>query len=310
MFLLILTTIIILLNEVTEYIVNKSADFKLKSNPEYIVLGHSHPETAFNDSLINDFVNISQSGESYFYNYFKAKKIIDHNPSIKVVFLEFSNNQIDISMNNGIWKTRYMRRGFPIYSPFMDYSHKSLLIRNNFTGYLTSMAWSIKTNLVRTLTFDFDYSKTIGGYLHLERNKTDSLINEILYSDIVYNFSKISDKNLKYLERIVNYSIEKGKKVILIRSPVHEKYIYYTNEEKYKEIKKIKFPHLEYLDFSKFPLQNSEFGDFQHLNYKGAEIFSVWFSKLLQNGLMESNCKEEFVEKEIEELIRVRTYYN
>ena len=123
-FLIALFTLIFVSVELSEYVVNKNSDFKLNKSTKYLVLGHSHPECAFNDSLIENFKNISQSGESYYYTYFKAKKIIEQNPSIETVFIEFTNNQINESMNSWIWKEKYMNYRYPRYSPFMNFTDK------------------------------------------------------------------------------------------------------------------------------------------------------------------------------------------
>ena len=52
---------------------DNAANFKIGTTSKYLILGHSHPQTAFNDSLIPDFLNKAQSGEAYFYTYLKAK---------------------------------------------------------------------------------------------------------------------------------------------------------------------------------------------------------------------------------------------
>ena len=87
----------------SEIIIKNSANFKLKPQTKYLVLGHSHPECAFNDSLINNLKNLAQTGESYYYTYFKTIKVLEQNPSIEIVFVEFTNNQIYELMNNWIW---------------------------------------------------------------------------------------------------------------------------------------------------------------------------------------------------------------
>lgn len=310
LFLLIFSTLIFLLIEGTEYVVYNNADFRLKTNPSYIVLGHSHPTYAFNDSLIKDFVNISQPGESYFNTYFKTKQIIESNPTVEVVFIEFSNNQIHEIMNDWTWVKEYMRFGFSRYSPFMDYSHKALLAKHNVIGFLNSIAWAIQTNTQRIMTNDFEYIKDIGGHEYLDRSLPDSLMNSTAVADSISDPLKVSHVNLIYLEKIVNYVKERGKQVILIRSPVHKKYPYYSNENLYQEIKNRKFSHIEYLDFTKFPLEQAEFADFGHLNHKGAAKFSSWFSNLLQNGLLDCNHKQVVVKKEIEDLIDKIEYEN
>ena len=62
-----------------------------------------------------------------------------------------------------------------------------------------------------------------------------------------------------------------------------------------------RFADIEFLDFAKYPLQNSEFGDFDHLNYRGARKFSIWFNQLIDDGLLERTDKQSFINERIEE---------
>lgn len=296
-FLIVLLALIFVLIQSTEYVINKNSNFKLNTNTKYLVLGHSHSECAFNDSLIDNFKNLSQSGESYYYTYFKTKKIIEQNPSIETVFIEFTNNQINESMNNWIWEGKYMNYRYPQYSPFMNLTDKMVLVKNNLPGYLNSISISFKKNFSRVVNNDFSYSNSIGGYLYLERDKTDSLLNKINYSD--EKTIPLSALNLNYLSKIVRYCEEQGKNVFLIRSPQHKKYSGYSNESTYQQIRKSHYPPIEYLDFSKFPLKNSEFGDLEHLNHKGAKIFSIWFDQLLNTEFLEDNNKQVYIDEKI-----------
>jgi len=299
LFLIVLFTLVFVLVESFEFIVNKNAKFKLNTNAKYLVLGHSHPECAFNDSLIDNFLNLSQSGESYYYTYFKAKKIIEQNSSVNVIFIEFTNNQINKSMNNWIWKEKYMNHRYPKYSPFMNLSDKVILAKNNLSGYLNSTSLSFRHNFERIRNQNFDYSKSIGGYLYLVRDKTDSLVNNIKKGYSQSGNFKVSENNLEYLSKIIDLCEEHEKKVILIRSPQHPKYSGYFNEKNYQEIRNNLFSSIEYLDFSKFPLDNSEFGDLEHLNHKGAKVFSNWFAQLLNMGILEKSDKQEFLNEQI-----------
>lgn len=64
-FIFIFAFIIVL--EITETVIRKKANFKIIKNSKYLLLGHSHPECAFNDSLIDNFINLSKFGDSYYY---------------------------------------------------------------------------------------------------------------------------------------------------------------------------------------------------------------------------------------------------
>jgi hypothetical protein len=294
--LLVLTLLFI---ELSEFIISQKADFKLNKNIKYIVIGHSHPECAFNDSLIDNFKNLAESGESYFYSYIKTKKVIEQNPSLEVIFIEFTNNQIKASMDKWIWNDNYLNYRYPRYSPFMDIPDKALLAMNNFDGFIAHSPLSAKQNLGRILARNFNYSDNIGGYMHLDRNKTDSLL-KTAKKIIPINDYSLCENNLAYLNKIIKYCKENGKKVILIRSPQHQYYSGYSNESNYQKVRKERFDSIDYLDFSKFKLENKDFGDLDHLNYKGAKIFSVWFSSILEKGLIEAKEKETFIENEIQ----------
>ncbi|MGR7811994.1 hypothetical protein [Lacinutrix undariae] len=308
LFLSVITLIVIS----TSLIERKKANFILKSNPKYIVLGHSHPECAFNDSLMPSLKNISESGESYFYNYIKIKPVILQNPSIEVVFVEYTNNQINEGMDEWIWGEKYMSNRFPRYSSFMSFGDNVMLFKNNSEAYSNSLSLSVKKKTIRIFNDDLNYSNKIGGYLYLERDKTDSIIKNMSSlkqsKNKNRNFKKeISEVNLLYLDSIITFIERQNKKVVLIRSPLHDKYKGYENEEAYIEILKTRYANSEYMDFSKFPLLNSMYGDLEHLNYKGAKEFTEWFADLINDGLLEKENKQDYID---EKITHIKVNYN
>ncbi len=294
-YLVALTILIFILTSFSEYVVDQKASFKLNNSPKYVILGHSHPACAFNDSLIENTINLSNPGESYFYTYFKAKKLIEDNPSIEVIFIEFTNNQINESMNNWIWGEAFMNDRYPKYSPFLKFDDKMILARNNIYDFSTSISLSLKENSGRLLTQNYSYSKNIGGYRYLERNKTDSLIKALPNDNSNSKEIKISERNLEYLSKTIQLCQDHNKRVVLIRSPLHHKYSGYSNEDVYQDIRKKRFGSIEYLDFANFPLNNSEFGDLEHLNHKGAARFSKRFSEWINSDFLERPNKQEII---------------
>lgn len=272
----------------SSYLKNK-ANLKLKSQTNLLVLGHSHPECAFNDSLINNLKNLSQSGESYFYTFQKLKEVLDQNKAISTVFIDFSNNQINENMNEKIWGSKYMDNQLQKYSTFMNTSDHLLLLRKNFRGFMNPYLISTQKNITRIYQNDHRYLKKIGGFKYLIRDKTDSLVKATKHKKMEVlnkNTFQISNYNIEYLSKCVELCQKKGIRVILLRTPLHEKYEDYQNEVVYKEIIKSKFNKVEYLDLSKFHLADSEFGDFGHLNHRGSKKFSLWFNELIANGLL------------------------
>ena len=129
----ILILIILLSDIMLSWFQNKFASFELIERPKYIMLGTSHSACAFNDTLISDFINLSDLGESYFYTFIKLKKILEQNKSIEAVFLEYSNNQTQKIMDEWIWGYEKMNYRYNKYSSYMNLNEHLLLICFTFS---------------------------------------------------------------------------------------------------------------------------------------------------------------------------------
>lgn len=274
----------------------------IDSKNHLLVLGHSHSECAFNDTLINGLVNYSQSGESYFYTYAKIKLIVDSNPQIDRVFIEFSNNQIDKKMDDWVWGDECLTFRFPMFASFMETDDFKLLLQNNRKSFVKSLVPWFQNN-INYIFKRFERSNEIGAYLYLERQKVDSTIIVDSSNSIINKpLAKISESNILYLQKIISYCRQRRIKIFLVRSPQHENYAGFENEVPFQNIRKKYFSTIEFLDFAKFPLPNDKFGDLEHLNHKGAKIFSIWFNNLLNNGLLEKSKKQDFIDDSMTKL--------
>lgn len=313
LFFLISTTIILSLTIIVDSYINKKANFKLSDNCKYLIIGSSHPEGAFNDSIIRNLHNFSKGGEAYFYTFFKLQKITEQNPKIKTVFLEFSNGQIlDSNMNAWIWEEPLISNKYPTFSPFMNISKKIFLFKHNYNGFTNSLSLSLFENTSRIIHSDYKFSMSpnVGGFSSLSRKMTESEVeksniqNQILYYQ--KNQNKISNAHINCLEEIVRFCKEHEIKLYLIRSPLPKFFPIYGNEYAFQKLKNEKFENIEYLDFSKFPLKTCEFGDLEHVNQDGAKIFSIWFNNLINLGLLNKPNKQEYINDKIKEIIDLK----
>ncbi|MCK4978746.1 MAG: hypothetical protein KAS62_00040 [Candidatus Delongbacteria bacterium] len=296
-FLLIFLVSICLTEFISSKIVSHNSNFKIQDHPKFVVLGHSHSECAFNDSIIIDLSNFSKSGESYFYIYQKAKKLFEQNPEINTAFIEFTNNSVDESMNEFTWGNKYMSQKFTLFSAFMSSEEKIVLMRKNCKSFLNAFSVSLKNRIAQILKRKFNYIDRMGGYLHLIRNNVPENIDSS--KSIPYLNNKISEFNIGYLIKIIELCRKYQIGVVLVRSPLHESYSGYQNESIFQLVLQNQLKSIEFLDFSKFPLRDTEFGDLEHLNYKGAKVFSTWFQQILNQGLLEMSNKQNFINNEI-----------
>lgn len=283
---------IIIIVLLVNYVVKANANFEFEKSKTRLVLGHSHSACSINDSIVSNTINLSGSGESYFYNYQKAEKLLADNKQIKTVFIEFTNNQVDSVMDDWIWSYEKMSYFLPFYSPFMEREEFELLFKNNSTDLVSSYSVATRKNLFRIVKTDYNYIDELGGYDPTKLSKIDEMITNNRIEPIISSSHTLSDTNLLYLRKIIDLFKENNIAVYLIRSPQHPIYPDTINEAVFKNVLKTKFSDVEFLDFDAMDFPNSHYLDPQHLNYYGAKEFSILFNNLLNDGLLTSNNRQ------------------
>jgi len=111
--------------------INRNANFKLEPNIDKIIVGHSHSDCTYNDSIIPNFKNLYQSGESYFFTFYKLQKIVEINPQIKTIYFELTNNQIDTSMERWTFEKPFLEARLSVHEPFTTFKDKIFLFKTN-----------------------------------------------------------------------------------------------------------------------------------------------------------------------------------
>jgi hypothetical protein len=277
--------------------------YTLDASISSIVLGHSQPECGLNDSLIANTKNLSQGGEAYFYTYTKLKKLIAINPNIKTVYLSFTNNQLEKKMDEWTFDALYINDKYPTYFFAMDWEEKKVLWKNNPKAVLQSEQLLLKNNMVDLLKYKGKIRPETywGDYLYLKREKTDSLIQVNYIQTIIKERGKgISEINLTYLKKIVQWCAAQNIQLIFYRTPVHLVLKSTYDENEFEAIRKKYFEKIPFLDCIDFPLFNHQFGDFDHLNFKGARTFSLFFNRLVQQKITSKTEVNQLIEIEIE----------
>jgi len=295
LFLVIILAIVLAVFCVTNNIVAKKANFKLPQNINKIVIGNSHPECALNDSLILDFKNIAHSGESYFYTIPKVENVLLQNKNIKVVFIEFGDLQLRTSTLKWIYDAEFLSRNYPDFGPFLNWKSNKEILVNNFKGFANVLSLVLRTNVSKIyLNDNNNYDKKLGGYLYLSRVYKNNTLPKTTKKSNSDN-DEFYTGNIKLLRELIAKCKQLNTKVYIIRCPTHKKYHRNDSNVNLKQIVAQNFPDDEFLDFKDFPINDHEFADLEHLNYKGAKKFSKWFDWALQNGLLDAEDKQKFI---------------
>ena len=285
MMMLSMIAVITVLQLYTESKVQSEYYISIDGNVNKLFLGHSHSECAFNDSIIPNSVNFSNSGDAYMYSYYKLKLILERKNNIDTVFIQFSNNQIESFMTEWTFGNLYMDSKFPNFRSLMNGNTKGTVFLQNPFSYIQSIPVNFKKNSNHILKGNYDITERFGAFKGLEFSKTDSILKawnvQVPEEESELWTNDISEINLLFLDNIISICKLYHKTVILVRTPFHKEHLGFQIEEKFQKIRNTRYKNEVFFDFSKFKMENKEFGDLDHLNALGAKRFSKHFVNYL-----------------------------
>lgn len=279
------------------------ANFKVAGENSILVVGHSHSACAINDEVIPTLINKSNPGESYLYNYLKTRKLLEQNPHINTLMIEFSNDQFSAKMNRWTWEDEFLLRNFPKYGTFSDLETIRFLNRKNPKSLTKSFSYLMQNNL-KMLFLGLDYNKNnIGGFNLLEGSNVAQKIEKIEEKRKLEKDNSFPVDNLRYLEQMIDFALKREVNVYLIRSPLHHRFLDYENldnEDSFQRLAKElseKYEGLKFLDFGSFPIPDEGFKDLGHLNKEGAAEFSGFLSSWISSEFEKELLVEGVIQK-------------
>lgn len=278
------------------YLINSKGNFKIGSNYSTYIMGHSHAEFAYNDSLIKNAKNISNSAEPYFYTFSKLKKLSEINPELKLILLEFSNNSISKAMEDWIYEERYLNHRFTFYAPFLEFQQFRILISKSPIITFENFFKSIVNNFWKLIRNDLNYSIFFGKYSGLDKQ----LSSEPKIEFVAEKESLISQNNLQYLKKIISLCKERNIKIIFIRTPQHDSCSELANELTFQKTYDNNFSEIPFLDLQGFPLEIKDYADAEHLNIHGAKKVSIWLNQKIKEGKIKTLLPGKNSFKELE----------
>lgn len=93
---------------------NNDDFFKLPVSKNVLILGDSHAEYSFNDTIYKNAINLAQSADAFFYSYIKLVKFAENN-NIDTVILSVSYHNLIKEADNWCFNEEYMKYKIPKY---------------------------------------------------------------------------------------------------------------------------------------------------------------------------------------------------
>ena len=286
------------LEQILNWQIRRYTDLTIESNIHYIIVGHSHPATAYQDNIIRETQNLGQPGEASFYTYWRCRAILEANPHIKGVWIEYTNDNFELIHLERTWGYSYLSSKYSELSPWLGWKDKLWLLSKNPSGIANGIASGLKLGVKKVFTNHYSNTSVMGGFTPLKKSKLEDQVKEINSRAELTLKKEYAIKNIDYIIKLANYCQEKGIPVMLIRSPLHSKYPFSYQEERVQERKGLE--GIPFLDFARFPLKDNQYSDLGHLHVDGASEFSIWIDSLISIGIWENDNPEEVVKSLIQ----------
>jgi hypothetical protein len=220
LFISIPTTLLLIAIAIIGYIANH-LDFKINSNINEIYIGDSHVQCAINDSFLTNSKNVSRGAESFYFSYFKLKKIIEHNKQIKKVYLGASYHSFS-NYYDAFISGEFSPSIAPKYFYVLPLNEKINMIRwnlNNLPQFIELLNEESQRYLFKNNTYNYgDYSnkfkKTKAAVVSMDKR----LNFQYYTNNQLNNFSEI---NLEYFSKIIELCGSNNIELVLLNTPIH-----------------------------------------------------------------------------------------
>lgn len=279
----------------TRIAVNKPEYYRLGTDKNVLILGHSASACAFNDSLIYCSRNLSDPTEGYFFTYIKTRKVIKSNPQIHTCFIEFTNNQIGEFANERIYG-QYASHLLQKYLYHLNVREYIFLLAKNPLLPARLFLPVIKKNIEFLTLTNKSYIQYFqwGGFTPQRQRMTREVLDSLekIHNPkgnalVKYNYG-FSKENLWSLARTVKFLKAHNVKVIFVRSPLLNSNEQLSTEGAFQDIRRNEFRDIPFLDLNLLRLKASDFADLAHVNVEGASKCSSVLNTFLEQGLVES----------------------
>lgn len=230
-----------------------------------LFLGASHITHAVDDSMMETAINWSRASERYMYTYIKLCHLLPSNPQIDTVFLELAPTDLwidtDYKYHDVVEQSGYIK----LFWPFLEKEHWLVFKKEPFQVL----------GLVRESFSDFDDLKQADWWVHMGgyREKDGKMNAQEVIPQQEVDSHHGHDVNYDYLRRIINLCGDYGVKLFFLETPTFHPEFFYDIDY-YHHIYQELFSDVEFVDYSDWPMEDSERADPHHLNAVGAKRFT------------------------------------
>jgi len=283
---LIVATVVLALKVISTYKSHRILRNLIKDH-KVLIMGDSHAQAGFNPSLIKGAINIAHYDESYLFSYYKLKKISRYNNNIETIILSFSYHNLSgyfEEFNNERFSSSAIS-----YLSYLDTEGLLAFSGNDYFKMIKMYFHKVRHDISKLLLLKNGRHSSLediepwGGFHISNRNNLETPVLNKAILKHYHSPQQFSINQIKYLNKIVKYCHESNIDLILVHTPKHYKYKECVTEDfkiEYNNTINSFFNKVTFIDGLNYELTNSDFGDFDHLNSSGANIFTSHLIKI------------------------------
>lgn len=239
--------------------------WSLPEDVHILFMGASHINHAIDDSMMKSAINWTRGSERYMYTYIKLQHLLPENPQVDTIFLELAPTDLwddtDYKYHVLNEQSGYVKLYWPFYSLeqweiFITEPVQVASLVANSLGEMNALQQK-------------KWWEMMGNY----NNVAESLDTTTVVKAPVENSGCGHIVNYDYLRRIITLCREYKVKLYFLETPTFHPEYFYDQKYFYKAYRE-HFSDVEFIDYSKWPMDPSERYDAHHLNHKGAVRFT------------------------------------
>ena len=266
---------------------------KLDADITTLIVGDSHAETAFDDKIIPKSRNIAFHAEHYLFTYFKLKHMLEANPQIKKVILSYGPHNLSQGADVTLFSLGRNSRSFARYFMLLDQEGVDDTYSPTQNWRINYLKWKLNIPFQLKLEGKLLYKSVLNkplklndypfiGKFYASKKHVFGDVKEPINGHYYKNGELLQESELaiKYLYKIIAYCEDKNIALTLVNTPLHKEYrklipSYFNKlyQETTSDIKS-KYPAVMVLDYSDADLLDTDYGDYHHVNAKGAAKLS------------------------------------
>lgn len=258
-----------------------------KGNIRTLILGDSHSAAGVNTKILGTTsLNFSSSGENYLLNYSKLRVVLEEDDSNKVetIIIPYDLQSVSSYRNNRITDNSYWIRYINYWEELRDQKNWSFFSKwfkgkfFSYTGESENIAHYFKAKGIYKIKEGLNYRTRDLSKISNAKERAEDRAN------LHFKDAKVPDQlSVSHLQKIYNLSKRENKNLVLVAYPIPQVYREQVDKiinikevrKQMTDIRKQNFPEIPFLDFQDIFLERTElFDDQDHLNFRGAEIFS------------------------------------